>query len=112
MEKNTAFEDSEAYAASSLGDCMAACDNDRKCTGFDWSPVVPPSWRCWFFGSGQKKTYYGFTHYKLHRHCTGKLLLLMVYLLVKNIIIANICAMNIRADCQKGLSPCWSPITN
>jgi len=51
---------------------MAACDNNYECIGFDWSPVVSPGKRCWFFGSGQKKTYYGFTHYNLHRHCTGK----------------------------------------
>jgi len=86
MEKNTAFANSQQNAASNLGDCMAACDNDRKCTGFDWSPIVPPGSRCWFFGSGQKIAYNEFTHYNLHRHCTGKLLLLMVYLLMRNII--------------------------
>jgi len=82
MEKNTGFANGRQNAASSLGVCMAACDNSYGCIGFDWIPVVPPGKRCLFTGSwsGQKKAGNndGVTHYNLHRHCTGKFLLSIV----------------------------------
>jgi len=72
--KDTNYDGSLPTTSKNLKDCMAACVDDEKCSGFDWKPFIEMG-PCWLCGpwNGRKNsgTKSGVTHYDLDRKCLG-----------------------------------------